>query len=124
METNFPGWVHFWGKLVLASAGAGIVIGWNVVAKTIIDSLKIASYTDDVARTGAGNGAAFFKTQEKGLHIIGGILSIALMPWDIFTLVDSSINEHSRNPHKVLEVIRRHAKDWQKNFQQKMALIK
>ena len=62
METNFPGWVHFWGKLVLASAGAGIVIGWNVVAKTIIDSLKIDSYTDDVARTGAGNGAAFFKT--------------------------------------------------------------
>ena len=119
VETSFPGWVHFWGKLALGSAGAGKGIGWNVVAKTIIDSLKIASYTDDVARIGAGTSAAVFKTLSnagKGLHIVGGILSIALMPWDIYTLVDSSINEHNKNPHKVSEVIRQHAKELGENF--------
>ena len=38
------------------------------------------------------------------------------MPSDIYTLVDSSINEHNKNPHKVSEVIRQHAKELGENF--------
>ena len=114
METNFPGWVQFWGKLVLGSYGAAKGLGWDVVAKTIMNSRTIVSCADDAARIGATTGKAFFQTLStagKGLHILGGIMGIVFMPLDIYTLVDSSKNEHNRNPHKVSKVIRQHAKE-------------
>ena len=113
METDFTGWVLFWRKLIFGSTQAGKGIVWDVVKNTIQNSLSIVSYTDDAARIGAATGATLFKTLGnlgKGIHIAGGILGIILVPFDIYRLVISSIDEHNRNPHQVSEMIREEAK--------------
>ena len=113
METDFSRWVHFWRKLIFGSIQAGKGIAWDVIKNTIQNSLKSVSYTDDAARNGAATGATLFNTLGnvgKGLHIAGGVLGIVLMPFDIYTLVISSIDEHNRNPHQLSEVIRQQAK--------------
>ena len=110
METDFSGWVLFWRKLIFGSTQAGKGIVWDVVK----NSLSIVSYTDDAARIGAATGATLFKTLGnvgKGIHIAGGILGTILVPFDIYTLVISSIDEHNRNPHQVSETIREQAKE-------------
>ena len=110
METDFSGWVLFWRKLIFGSTQAGKGIVWDVVKY----SLSIVSYTDDAARIGAATGATLFKTLGnvgKGIHIAGGILGTILVPFDIYTLVISSIDEHNRNPHQVSETIREQAKE-------------
>ena len=110
METDFSGWVLFWRKLIFGSTQAGKGIVWDVVK----NSLSIVSYTDDAARIGAATGATLFKTLGnvgKGIHIAGSILGTILVPFDIYTLVISSIDEHNRNPHQVSETIREQAKE-------------
>ena len=110
METDFSGWVLFWRKLIFGSTQAEKGIVWDVVKY----SLSIVSYTDDAARIGAATGATLFKTLGnvgKGIHIAGGILGTILVPFDIYTLVISSIDEHNRNPHQVSETIREQAKE-------------
>ena len=110
METDFSGWVLFWRKLIFGSTQAGKGIVWDVVKY----SLSIVSHTDDAARIGAATGATLFKTLGnvgKGIHIAGGILGTILVPFDIYTLVISSIDEHNRNPHQVSETIREQAKE-------------
>ena len=114
METDFSGWELFWRKLIFGSTQTGKGIVCDVVKNTIQNSLSIVSYTDDAARIGAATGATLFKTLGnvgKGIHIAGGILGTILVPFDIYTLVISSIDEHNRNPHQVSETIREQAKE-------------
>jgi voltage-gated potassium channel Kch len=78
--------------------------GWNVIGSTILDSLRIASYVDDVMSTGATVTTTAFKTigstTGRALHVAGGVFGILLLPIDIHTLVASSIDVHKTNPHK------------------------
>ena len=127
METDFSGWELFWRKLIFGSTQTGKGIVWDVVKNTIQNSLSIVSYTDDAARIGAATGATLFKTLGnvgKGIHIAGGILGTILVPFDIYTLVISSIDEHNRNPHQVSETIREQAKELAENAHQRTKLIK
>ena len=42
----------------------------------------------------------------RALHVAGGVFGILLLPFDIYILVDSSIDVHKTNPHKTSEKVR------------------
>lgn len=110
IDEEFPSWVGFWAKLVLGTTTTGEIPAWDIVARTVLNSIRIVAYTDDVILAGARAGATAFKTigstAGRGLHIAGGVFGILLLPVDIYTLVDSSIDVHRSSPHKVSENIR------------------
>jgi hypothetical protein len=110
IDANFPSWVRFWGNIALRSATGIKSAGWNVIGSTILDSLRIVSYVDDVMSTGAAVTTTAFKTigstTGRALHVAGGVFGILLLPIDIHTLVASSIDVHKTNPHKTSEKIR------------------
>ena len=110
IDANFPSWVRFWGNIALRSATGIKSAGWNVIGSTILDSLRIASYVDDVMSTGAAVTTTAFKTigttAGRALHVAGGVFGILLLPIDIHTLVASSIDVHKTNPRKTSEKIR------------------
>lgn len=108
IDADFPSWVRFWGNIALISGIKSA--GWNVIGSTILDSLRIASYVDDVMSTGAAVTTTAFKTigstTGRALHVAGGVFGILLLPIDIHTLIVSSIDVHKTNPHKTSEKIR------------------
>ncbi|VDI41901.1 Hypothetical predicted protein [Mytilus galloprovincialis] len=108
---QFPDWVDFWSKLTFGACTTTKSVTWDILAKTILASLRItASYADDALAVGARAGASAFRTigstAGQGLHIAGGVVGILVMPLDIYTLVDSAIDIHKNNPHKVSNKIR------------------
>jgi len=110
IDEDFPSWVSFWAKIAI-NTGTGIKnIGWDVIGRTIFNSLRIASYADDVMSTGAAVATTAFKTigstTGRALHVAGGVFGILFLPIDIYTLVDSSIDVHKTNPHATSTKIR------------------
>lgn len=108
---QYPHWMDFWSKLAFGAGTTTKCITWDILAKTILASLRItASYADDALAVGARAGASAFRTigstAGQGLHIAGGVVGILVMPLDIYTLVDSAIDIHKNNPHKVSSKIR------------------
>ncbi|XP_063404599.1 uncharacterized protein LOC134688062 [Mytilus trossulus] len=113
MEETFPHWIKFWVKLVFGTGQAVKSTGWDIIAKTILTSLRIATTFDDVALNGVRIGGGLFKAfgpAARGLHIAGGIVGILLIPLDVYTLVDSAIDVHKKNSHKISSAIREFAK--------------
>ena len=110
IDVNFPLWVTFWGNIAMISASGIRNAGWNVIGRTILNSLRLASYADDVITTGAAVTTTAFKTigstTGRALHIAGGVFGILLLPIDIHTFVASSIDVHKSNPHKISRKIR------------------
>ncbi|CAC5361450.1 unnamed protein product [Mytilus coruscus] len=109
IEQTFPHWIKFWVTLVLGTGQAAKSTGWDIIAKSILTSLRIATAFDDVALNGARIGGGLVKAlgpAARGLHIAGGIVGILLIPLDVYTLVDSAIDVHKKNPHKVSSAIR------------------
>jgi hypothetical protein len=108
IDPNFPSWVKLRGTVVLLSGIKSV--GWNVIGSTICNSLRIASYVDDVMSTGAAATTTAFKTigttTFRALHIAGGVAGIAFIGVDIYTLIDASIDVFKTNPHKTSEAIR------------------
>ena len=109
IDEDFPLWVSFWAKIALNSGTGLKSICWDVVGRTVLNSLRLASFADDAVSTGATVANTAFKTMGatgKALHVAGGVFGILLLPIDIYTLVDSSIDVHKTNPHKTSEKIR------------------
>lgn len=113
MEEAFPHWLKFWAKLVLGTGQAVKSTSWDIIAKTILMSLRIVTSFDDLALNGVRIGGGLFKVLSpaaRGLHIAGGIVGILLISLDLFTMVDSAIDVHKKNPHKISSAIREFAK--------------
>ena len=106
IDEDFPSWVSFWAKIAI-NTGTGIKnIGWDVIWRIILNSLRIASYADDVLSTGATAFKAIGTTAGRALHTVGGVFGILLLPIDIYTLVNSSIDVHKTNLHATSTKIR------------------
>jgi len=109
IDEDFPSWVSFWTKIAFNSGTGLKSIGWDIIGRTVFNSLKIASFADDAVSTGAKVATTAFKTMGatgKALHVAGGVFGILLLPIDIYTLVDSSIDVHKTNPHETSKKIR------------------
>jgi hypothetical protein len=110
IDKVFPSWVSFWAKLAFNSSTGLKSIGWDVIGRTVINSLQIASFADDTVLTGTTVTTTAFKTMGsatgRALHVAGGVFGILLLPFDIYILVDSSIDVHKTNPHKTSENVR------------------
>ncbi|CAC5387502.1 unnamed protein product [Mytilus coruscus] len=113
MEEAFPHWLKFWAKVVVGTGVAAKSTGWDIIAKTILTSLRIATTFDDLAINGVRIGGGLFKVLSpaaRGLHVAGGIVGILLIPLDVYTMVDSAIDVHKKNPHKISSAIKDFAK--------------
>lgn len=109
MENGFPHWFKFWFDLVIGTGQTAKSTGWDIIGKTILTSLRIVTSFDDAAFSGVRVGASLFKTlgtTARGLHIAGGVIGIALIPLDIYTLVDSAVGVYKKKPHKTADGIR------------------
>lgn len=101
IDTDFASWVLAYG-----SASTGLGIGWRLIVNTILRGLDVA---EGIGRTGLEAGVTAFRalgTVGKVFHIGGGVAGIIFLPVDIYTLVDSSIDIHKDNKHKVSRNIR------------------
>ena len=108
IDANFPSWVAFWGNVAAISGIKSATV--NVIGGTVLHSLRIASHVDNVASTGSVVTTTAFKTigttTFRALHIAGGVAGVAFIGFDIYTLVNASIDAHKSNPHKTSEAIR------------------
>ncbi|CAG2214799.1 unnamed protein product [Mytilus edulis] len=102
MATEYKTWCSFWSKLALGvtatSAGS-----WSAIVNPIIKSLRLASVGEDVAAAGFRG----ISVAGRAFTFAGGVMGILLLPLDIYTLVDSSVDVHNKNPHKVSIKIRK-----------------
>lgn len=113
LTERFPHWYNFWDRLITGTSQISKSTGWDSIAKTISASMRIVTSFDDLAANGIRIGGSLFKAMgpaARGLHIAGGIVGILLIPLDIFTLVDSAIDVHKKNQHKISSSIRSIAK--------------
>lgn len=103
-------WRRFWTNLFFGSVSASASVSWSMTSSTVLTSLRLsASFTDDALSASVKAGATAFntlKTAGKGAHIFGGVFGMVLMPFDIYTLVDSAIAIHKDKPHAVSTKIR------------------
>lgn len=112
VDRKYPSWVKFWVKLVFDVGSTSNGVLWNTIVSTVLNGLRIASYGDEAARLGATVGSTAFRslgTVGRGFHIAGGVAGIVLLPFDLYTLVDSAITEHKKKPHKIANALRNHA---------------
>lgn len=100
METEFKPWCNFWNKMVHGLSSAKT--SWNSIVNPILNSLKLASFGEDIATAGL-RGAS---VAGRAFTLIGGGIGLILMPIDIYVLVDSAIDVHKNNPHNVSMQIR------------------
>ncbi|XP_052074755.1 uncharacterized protein LOC127712401 [Mytilus californianus] len=113
IEEVFPHWIKFWWNLVKGAGQAGWGTGASIIYTTIKSSFQLATVLDDAAITGLRIGGGVFKTfgtVGRVFHVAGGVAGIVFLPLDIFTMVDSAIDVHKKNPHEVSSAMRKLAK--------------
>lgn len=110
VDTYFPEWVSFWSQIVMNSGNGIKKVAWDIIGRTVTSYLKLAVKADQVVQSGGTVAATAFKTigstAGKSLHVAGGLLGMVVLPFDIYTLVDSSIDVHKGNPHETSNKIR------------------
>lgn len=110
VDEDFSLWVAFWATLVVRSGSGVKKIAWDIIGRTVTSSMRIAAAADNAVSTGAAVTTTAFKaigsTVGKAIHVTGGVLGLLFLPIDIYTLVDSSIDVHKDNSHKISKKIR------------------
>lgn len=110
VDEDFPLWVSFWASILLQSGSGHKRIVWDIIWNTASDTMRIASHADYAVLTRAAVTTTTFKTNGstagKALHITDGVIGIMFLPFDIYTLVDSSIDVHNANSRKTSKKIR------------------
>ena len=110
VDEDFSLWVAFWATLVVRSGSGVKKIAWDIIGRTVTSSMRIAAAADNAVSTGAAVTTTAFKaigsTVGKAMHVTGGVLGLLFLPIDIYTLVDSSIDVHKDNSHKISKKIR------------------
>ncbi|XP_052075427.1 uncharacterized protein LOC127712861 [Mytilus californianus] len=110
IEEKFPHWIKFWWNLVKGAGQVGWSTGGSIIYTTIKSSFQLATAFDDAAITGLRVGGGVFKTfgtVGRAFHVVGGVANIVFLPLDIFTMVDSAIDVHKKNPHKISSAMRK-----------------
>ena len=108
IDVKFHSWVKLRGTVALLS---GInSTGSTLICSTVRNSLRIASYVDDVMSTGASATTTTFKTigstAGRALHIVGGVAGIVFLLVDINTLRMAANDILKKNPHETSKKIR------------------
>lgn len=109
IEKDFPSWASFWSKIVINSGMGVKKIGVDLIGRTVLNSIRMASVVEDTASTGGKVATTIFKTMGttgKVFHVAGAAFGMVLLPLDIYTLVTSSIDVHYANPHQTSKKIR------------------
>ena len=110
VDDDFPLWVSFWANIVFNSGFGVKKIAWNIVGRTVRSYMRVVASVDNAVSTGAAVATTAFKTigsaTGKAAHVVGGVVGMLLLPYDIYALVDSSIDVHQGNPHKISGKIR------------------
>ncbi|XP_063400124.1 uncharacterized protein LOC134684747 [Mytilus trossulus] len=88
LAEEFPHWFNFWAKLIIGSSQVNKSTEWESIAQIILISLRIDTAFDD---------------PDIGRCAVSGIL---LIPLDLNNIVDSVIDVHKKNPHRISSSIR------------------
>lgn len=81
----------------------------NLVEKTSDDIGVTVGKTVFEAATG---------TAAKRFHVLGGVVVIASIPYDLYAVVKHSISVHKNKPHKMSGFIREHAQEMRDGYKQ------
>ena len=120
IDEDFSSWVAFWGNIVVSSGLAAMGITWDIVGSSIARYMQVAASADKAVSTGAAVATTAFKTigstAGKAVHVVGGVIGVLLLPYDIYTLVNSSIDFYQDNRHEISEKIREMAAKMKKEL--------
>ncbi|CAC5416890.1 APOL [Mytilus coruscus] len=94
METENQSWCKFWSNFFLGTSTTSR-ISWNAIANPILLSFRLASAAEDAA-TLTVRGLMMAGTAP----VIGSIVGICMIPFDIGVLVNAAIDVHKQNPHR------------------------
>lgn len=109
LEDEFPEWVQFWELFAHGQKSDRSELDWKQTEELIRTSIK---HVESAARfVGEGVGAgiriagAALRVTGTSLHVASGIIGALMIPFDIYTLVDSAIDVHKKNKHETSELI-------------------
>ncbi|XP_060570676.1 uncharacterized protein LOC132728966 isoform X1 [Ruditapes philippinarum] len=108
IDINFPVWCSFWGNLMLGTGRTLSGFGWQMVASTVLNAIRLGRAVD-IASDVTSAVVPVFRTlgnAAKGLHIAGGVVSAVFLPIDIGFLVYNSIELHKDESHDESKKIR------------------
>ncbi|XP_060570678.1 uncharacterized protein LOC132728967 [Ruditapes philippinarum] len=108
IDINFPLWCSFWGNLLLGATQTLSGFGWQMVANTVLNAIRLGRAVD-IASDVTSTVVPVFRTlgnTAKGLHIAGGVVSAVFLPIDIGFLVSNSIELHKNEAHGESKKIR------------------
>lgn len=100
----FPEWVEFWKLFVHGRASDTAELNWEETEELLKNSLRnIGMATKFVLSEGVGTGVriagAAIRFSGTSLHMVSGIIGALMIPFDIYTIVDSAIDVHKKNKH-------------------------
>ncbi|XP_052067811.1 uncharacterized protein LOC127707338 [Mytilus californianus] len=109
LEKKFPEWVRFWMLFAHGQASDISKLNWTTTEELINTSITNVESAARFVGGGVGAGiritGAALRVTGTSLHVPSGIIGALMIPFDIYTLVDSAFDVHKKNKHKTSKLI-------------------